>query len=151
MTNVLNLGCGKKPLEGAVNHDIRKHSSHVDIAWDLNEIPWPWEDQSFAFIAAIAVLEHLEINLLESVGECWRILRPGGRMKLKLPHWNHNNTYMDPTHYWMSSLETPQIWDPSTPYGKKYDFYTDRKWKIIKGPWLNRAKSSIHVLMEVIK
>jgi hypothetical protein len=149
--NILNLGCGNKLMEGAVNHDRIKHRSEIDIAWDLNEVPWPWDDQSFKFIAAIAVLEHLRINLIESVGECWRILMPGGRMKMKLPYWNHNNSFMDPTHYWFFAIETPSIFDPSTPYGKKYNFYTDKKWKILKGPWLNRAGSSIHVLMEVRK
>ena len=149
--DVLNLGAGNKPRPEAVNHDLRKHRPEIDIAWDLNDVPWPWEDESFDFVVARAVLEHLRINLLESVGECWRILRPGGRIYLKLPHWNHNNTYMDPTHYWQCAIETPTIFDPETTYGKAYAFYTERKWKIIKGPALNRAKSSILVTMEVRK
>jgi len=85
------------------------------------------------------------------MNECWRILRPGGRIYLKLPHWKHNNTYMDPTHYWRYAIETPTIFDPETPYGQAYAFYTERKWKLIKGPALNRARSSIHVTMEVRK
>lgn len=148
---ILNVGCGNKLIDGAVNLDRVKHREEIDIAHDLNLIPWPFDDNSFDLIVARAVLEHLSINLLESVGECWRILKPGGQLYFKLPHWNHNNTYMDPTHYWQFSIETPTIFDPTTPYGAKYNFYTDRKWKIVKGPWMNKAKSSIHCRMEVIK
>lgn len=148
---VLNLGAGNSPREGAINHDIRKHRSEIDIAWDLNDLPWPWDDESFDLIIAKAVLEHLRINLIESVNECWRILKPDGRMYLKLPYWKHDNTYLDPTHYWRFALETPYVFDPATDYGRKYAFYTDRKWKIIKGPYLNNAKSSILVTMEVRK
>jgi len=147
----LNLGCGNWLIAGAVNLDRVKHRPEVDIVHDLNDLPWPFESESFDFIAARAVLEHLRINLLESVGECWRILRPGGQLYLKLPLWGHNNTYMDPTHYWAFAVETPFIFDPDTDYGKKYAFYTEKKWKIIKGPRANRAKSSLHVTMEVRK
>lgn len=146
--DVLNLGAGNTPREDAINHDLIKHRPEIDIAWDLNDLPWPWEDESFDFIVAKAVLEHLRINVLESVNECWRILRPAGRMYMKLPYWNHENTYMDPTHYWRFALEMPTIFDPETAYGKKYAFYTERKWKLIKGPRLNRAKSSLLVTME---
>jgi predicted SAM-dependent methyltransferase len=147
----LNLGCGGDAREGFVNHDLRKHSPRIDVAWDLNDLPWPWEDESFDLIVAKAVFEHLRLNLLESVGECWRVLRPGGKLWMKLPHWEHNNSYLDPTHYWQFALHTPDIFDPETRYGKRYNFYTERKWKIVKGPKLNRAKSSIIVVMEVRK
>jgi len=149
--DILNLGAGNKPREGAINHDLRQHRPEIDVAWDLNDLPWPWEAEQFDFIVARAVLEHLRVNLVESMNECWRILRPGGRIYLKLPHWKHNNTYMDPTHYWRYAIETPTIFDPETPYGQAYAFYTERKWKLIKGPALNRARSSIHVTLEVRK
>ena len=149
--DILNLGAGNLPRPDAVNHDLRKHRPEIDIAWDLNDLPWPWEDKSFDFIIARAVLEHLRINLMESVNECWRILRPGGRMYLKLPHWRSDISYIDPTHYWKFSLLTPTFFDPDTEYGRAYAFYSDRKWKIVKGPRLNDAKSSIHVTMEARK
>lgn len=149
--SILNLGCGNKLVPDALNHDLRKHRPEIDVAWDLNDLPWPWEDESFDLIVARAVLEHLRINLIESVNECWRLLRPGGRMYLKLPHWKSEISHLDPTHYWKFSLQTPTIFDPDTDFGRAYSFYTDRKWKIVKGPRLNRAKSSIHVTMEVRK
>ena len=149
--DVLNLGAGNKVIKWAVNHDRIRHRPEIDVAWDLNDLPWPWADESFDQIAAIAVLEHLRINLIESVNECWRILRPNGVLVMKLPHWNHEHTYMDPTHYWRFSVGTPTIFDPETEYGNAYAFYTERKWRIVKGPRLNRRKSSIYVTMRVRK
>jgi len=153
---LLNLGAGNMPLvaregEEVVNHDLRKHRPEIDVAWDLNDLPWPWQDNSFDLIIAKAVLEHLRINLLESVGECWRILRPGGRLYLKLPHWEHDHAYLDPTHYWRFSVRTVEIFDPDTEYGKDYEFYMDRKWRIVKPARLNNARSSFAVTMEVRK
>ena len=47
---VLELGCGVRPTPGALHHDRIAHSPHVDIAHDLNELPWPWVDEAFELI-----------------------------------------------------------------------------------------------------
>lgn len=148
---ILNLGAGLRPIEGATNHDRRAHSPWIDVAHDLNDLPWPWADESYDRIVARAVLEHLRINLLDSVNECWRILRPEGTLYLKLPYWHHDNSYLDPTHYWHYSLRTCDMFDPDTEYGRDYTFYTERKWRIIKPARLNGAGSSLHITMQVRK
>ncbi len=149
--DILIIGCGNKTLAGAVNHDRTKHRPEVDIVHDLNDYPWPWADESFDKISADAVLEHLKDDLLTSFAECWRILRPKGLLYLKLPHWKHDTSWMDPTHYWKFSLHTLEIFDPATVYGARYAFYTPFKWKIIKGPFLNPSGSSIIATLEVRK
>jgi len=155
--DVLNLGTGFKPLvhEGwdIINHDLRLDPERpwVTVAWDLNEHPWPWAEESFDLIVACAVFEHLRRNLIETLNECWRILRPQGVLYMKLPYWNHEISYIDPTHYWQFSLRTVEIFDPDKEYGLKYRFYTDRKWKIIQVPKLNDTRSSFSVKMEVRK
>jgi SAM-dependent methyltransferase len=147
----LNLGAGNKIIAGAVNHDRTKHRAEIDVAWNLDVLPWPWDDESFDQIVASAVFEHLRINLIESVNECWRILRPNGLLLMKLPNWQNKSAYLDPTHYWRFALGTPTIFDPATEYGARYAFYTERKWQIVKRPRLNRARSSIYVTMRVRK
>ena len=142
--DILNLGAGNQIIEGAVNHDQVKHRPEIEVVHDLNVLPWPWEDESFDLVVAKAVLEHLRITLFESMDECWRLLRPGGTVYLKLPYWNHDNSFADPSHYWKFALDTLRIFDPSTAYGLAYQFYPHKKWKIIKGPRLNRSRSSIH-------
>lgn len=157
MRRILNLGCGDKfPVLGEgdvlVNHDRLKHRPEVDVVWDLDNLPWPWPDESFDFLVACAVLEHLRITLVESLAECWRILGPGGLLHLKVPYWHHENAYADPTHYWHFSLQTFNFFDPQTKLGRQYGFYRDRRpWKIVKPARLNEAGSSIIATLQVRK
>jgi predicted SAM-dependent methyltransferase len=151
MSDVLNLGAGNRIVEGAVNHDLTKHRAEIEVAHDLDVLPWPWADGSFDKVVATSVFEHLRINLVEALDECWRLLRPGGILYVKLPHWKHDNAYLDPTHYWRYSVHTLKMFDPETGLGKRYGFYTERKWRIVKGPRLNNARSSFAATLEVRK
>lgn len=151
MTAILNLGAGNRIIGDAVNHDLIKHRPEISVAWDLNILPWPWPDNLFDQIVARSVLEHLRINAIESMNECWRILRPGGQIFVKLPHWNSEVAHQDPTHYWLFSAHSLDQLDPDTQRGKDYAFYTTRKWKYLKTPELNKAQSSIIATLEVRK
>ncbi len=157
MIDVLNLGCGNKPVKHedwqVVNHDLRLDPArpYVTVAWDLSILPWPWDDLSFDRIIACAVLEHLRINLFESIGECYRILRPGGVLHVKLPWWKGDNSWLDPTHYWHFSLRTLDMFDPDTKFGHDYRFYGVGKWKIIEPAKLNNAKTSFQAKLQVRK
>jgi len=140
--DILNLGCGRKPIAGAVNHDRVAHADYVDVAHNLNRLPWPWDDNSFDKIAAIAVLEHLDIDLVTALNECHRILRPGGLLVVKLPLWNSERSYDDPTHRWRFSLRSLDQFCPETERGQMYGFYTERKWKYVKRPRPNDDRTS---------
>lgn len=142
----LNVGCGNKPLKGFVNLDLTKHSEHVDVAWDLNEMPWPFEDESFEKVAALSVLEHLRPRLLDSMDELWRILIPGGVAVVKLPHWKANLSWEDLTHLHLVGAGVMDQLDPRTKRGHDYWFYTRRKWRIEK-QLLNKSKTSFHWTM----
>ena len=150
-TDILNLGAGNRIIADAVNHDLVKHRPEIAMAWDLNELPWPWPDNSFDLIWAWSVLEHLKLNLLESLDECWRILRPKGQIYLKIPYWKSDVSYNDPTHRWAFGLNCLDQFDPDTWRGKTYSYYTPRKWKLIKRPEPNHCQSSIIATLEVRK
>lgn len=140
---ILNLGAGNDVMEGAINHDITLHRPEIDIAWDLNKMPWPWLDGTFDLVVAKSVLEHLDHDLLRCMDEVWRVLKPGGRLYVKLPFWNCDVTWSDPTHRRGYGMHIFDQFDPDTERGKEYHFYTPRKWKIVKGPRLNKSGSSI--------
>ena len=148
---VLNLGAGNHLATNAVNHDLIKHRPEIDVAWDLNELPWPWEDGAFDLVLASSVFEHLEIDLLTALNECWRILRPGGQARIKIPYWEHRNAYSDPTHrrppYDFSVFDAV---DPDTKHGKELGYYTERKWKVLKVS-SNKERSAVIGLLEVRK
>ena len=149
---ILNLGCGNLPLGGAVNHDIVRHAPWVDVAHDLNIIPWPWANNEFDTIKAWAVLEHLHRERISIINECWRILKPGGLLVVKLPYWNSEDSHDDLTHYWFTTLHQFDQFDPTTERGRRYGFYTPFKWRLVSSKFSSAGHSSIvHKLMKIIR
>jgi predicted SAM-dependent methyltransferase len=147
---ILNVGCGNRILEDAINLDRTKHRPEVDVVHDLNVTPWPFEDGQFEKIVALAVLEHLDIDLFASFAECWRLLKPGGQLVVKLPLVTGKNAYDDPSHRWFFSLRSLDQFCPETQRGKDYAFYTPYKWRFIKPPAHNAAGTSLWATLEKI-
>jgi SAM-dependent methyltransferase len=127
----LNLGCGDDILPGFVHHDVRRHRPEVDVAHDLRVLPWPWPDDCAEEIRLFDVLEHLP-EVVPALDECWRLLRPGGVLHLRVPHYQHENTWLDPTHRRGFHLESFDYFDPDTRWGSKCGFYTERKWRLLR-------------------
>jgi hypothetical protein len=121
-----------KPLDGYTNHDCHLHSKHVDVAWDLNSLPWPWQDDSAEEVQAQDVVEHLN-DFLAFFDECHRILAPGGHVHVRLPRFDSPNVYLDPTHRRGYHVHNFNYLDPDTPQGaSKGKAYTDRQWRIVQ-------------------
>lgn len=80
----LNFGCGTRIEKGWVNLDIVNHKG-VDVVHDLNKFPYPFKDNYFEVINARFVLEHLD-KLDETMNELCRILKPGGKLLIKVPY-----------------------------------------------------------------
>ena len=127
----LNLGAGADMIGDAVNHDIVKHRPEIAIVWDLNRMPWPWQDETFEHIIAKAVFEHLRPTLVESLNECWRILKPGGTVFVKVPWVGNEHAFDDPTHQHWATIRTFDYFDPDRPLGREYPWYTERKWQVL--------------------
>lgn len=96
----LNLGCGPLLCEwpaGFVHVDIRRP---CDELVDLSVIPWTWADNSVDEIRCWSVMEHLP-NRMAALRECWRILKMGGTLDLRVPHahgiYAHSSDHMN---YW---------------------------------------------------
>lgn len=81
---ILNLGAGHKILKGAINVDAKKYEG-VDMVYNLAYLPWPWQDNSVDGIHCSHVLEHF-FNQEMFIKECYRILKPGGFLRLCVPH-----------------------------------------------------------------
>ena len=98
MISKLELGCGRNPTPGYFHHDRRLHAPHVDFAHDLDQVPWPWSDATFDEVLALDVFEHLHIDVVQWIGECYRILKPGGFLDLRVPVFGTPDHLIDPTH-----------------------------------------------------
>ncbi len=92
----LNLGCGENKKEGYINVD-RQEIVKPDITHDLNVFSYPFSDSSFDLIEAFHILEHLDRPLL-AMAELHRILKPGGRLIIKVPHFSRGFTHAEHTH-----------------------------------------------------
>lgn len=147
----LNLGCGCKIVKGAVNHDLHKHRGEVDIVWNLNKIPWPWMYDEFDKITAVSVFEHLEIDLVVTLNECWRILKPEGKLHLKYPLPTSPTIHDDPTHRWAWSAKVLDFVVPTSRYGRHYPYYTKYKWEIITRKLDKRKRNCYAVLQPIGK
>ena len=97
----LILGCGKhyqKKYQEEVTVDIRAFPC-VDIVFDLNITPWPFENEEFTSISAVHLVEHLN-DLISFMDQCHKILCPGGSLYLETPlaGGDVDLEWADPTH-----------------------------------------------------
>lgn len=92
----LNLGCGNKRLDDAVNLDLTPDTS-PDVVHDLNQTPWPFEAGRFDTVLAYDVLEHVD-DIVAAMEEIHRVCRDGAIVKITVPHFSSGNAFTDPTH-----------------------------------------------------
>ncbi|MFC1722468.1 methyltransferase domain-containing protein [Patescibacteria group bacterium] len=123
---VLNIGCGKTRIPDSIGVDIVKIDDYVDIVHDLNETPYPFENNYADEIHLYHVLEHLTdpINKLE---EMHRILKPGGKLHIRVPHFSSMGAFTDITHvrpfgYWSFDCFSKDSY---------HHFYTKKNYKIL--------------------
>lgn len=145
----INLGCGERRIPGkagkdCVNVDFRE-TSITDVVHDLSVFPWPFEKQQFDNAYAIDIIEHM-VHVVPFLDEAWKILKTGGRLHIRTTYFETEQSYRDPTHHHFFTLESFDFFDPTTPTGKKYHWYTNRKWRVI-----NRALDGQEAVFELEK
>lgn len=83
----LHIGCGDIYFDGWVNIDF--DSDKADLKHDLTE-PLPYGDNTVDFIHSEHFLEHLPVkDGLKLLGECRRVLRPGGVLRIGVPNLSY--------------------------------------------------------------
>lgn len=92
----LNLGSGQYSKEGYVNIDWQA-SSKPDVLHNLNVLPYPFADNTFEYVEASHVLEHLD-KPFDVMQELHRIMKPGGVLHLKVPHFSRGFTHAEHEH-----------------------------------------------------
>lgn len=92
----LNLACGQTRIEGYFGIDI-KPGDTVDAVMDLEQFPWDIESESAEDIICSHYVEHT-VDLIKFMEEVYRILKPGGKIKVIAPYYNNMRAWQDPTH-----------------------------------------------------
>jgi len=119
----LNIGCGRRHREGAVNLDISAGVG-ADVVHDLNCLPWPFADGQFEQIYAYDVLEHVN-DVPRVLEEIHRVSRPGALLCVTVPHFSSANAFTDLTHRHYFS------WRSFDPYvaGDVLDHYSSARFE----------------------
>lgn len=78
-------------------------STNPDVVHDLNQLPYPFQDNEFDEIHAYEVLEHCGAQgdwrfFFNQFYEFWRILKPGGYFIATVPMWDSPWAWGDPGH-----------------------------------------------------
>ncbi len=102
-TKKLNLGCGIDIKPGWINLDSIAIPG-VDVVHDIEHLPLPFANKEFDEILAQDVLEH--VNYTPVLKDLHRILKKGGALHIRVPHFTSKNNFVDPTHKKMFSVST---------------------------------------------
>ena len=96
----LNLDSGNKKIKNYINVD-KFDTFKPDIVHDLENFPYPFEDNSVDNIVLSHVLEHIGQNpddFNNIMKELYRICKNGSLIDITVPHPRHDDFLSDPTH-----------------------------------------------------
>lgn len=120
----LNIGCGKDIRKGFVNLDFIKLDG-IDVVWDLNKYPYPFENNTFDYVSAEHVMEHLD-EPLKPLEELWRICKNKAIIHIIVPNYNSYLATIDLTHKHFYNYETYSLNSVDGPAG----YYTNIKYRV---------------------
>lgn len=122
----LNLGCGKKYIDGYINCDFVS-SVKAEKHFNLNNIPYPFPDNFADEILLDNVLEHL-IDVTTVMEEMYRLLKKNGVLKIFVPYFKSDGAFNDPTHLHYFSERSMDYY--STDF--EYNYYSKARYKIVQ-------------------
>ena len=99
----LNVGCGTDIKKGWVNLDSAAIAG-VDVVHDIENLPLPFPNEHFDEILCQDVLEHTDYPRV--LKDLHRILKKGGALHIRVPHFTSKNNFVDPTHSKLFSVSS---------------------------------------------
>jgi SAM-dependent methyltransferase len=93
---IVDLGCGRRKTPGSVGVDGYAWPD-VDIVADLNQSPWPLDENAFDVVVANHIIEHVA-DVVTFMAEIHRIAADGARVRIVTPHFSSMYSWQDPTH-----------------------------------------------------
>jgi len=88
----IDFGSGIDCKPGFEGVDIKKFNNDVKHVFDLDILPLPFENESVDEIYSSHVMEHLT-NPMQTIAEFYRILKPGGKVIIKVPYFAHPGAF----------------------------------------------------------
>lgn len=124
----IDFGCGQNCTVGPdgvkyTGVDFVKCDG-VDVVHDLTKFPYPFKDESVDEIVSNHFVEHLTgEDFMKFMDECYRILKPGGKMNLTHPYCFSARAFQDPTHKTFIPSERYLYFDKNWRKTNKLDHY----------------------------
>lgn len=106
----LDVGCGRAVAPGTIGVDTRRSSAAAVIA-DARHLPF--RTGTVAAVWCSNLLEHFR-HPEQILAEAHRVLVPGGRLHIRLPHYSSPAAF-HPQHRWYASLQVLRWWARSEP------------------------------------
>ena len=117
----LNIGSGPNKMEGFISVDTIKFNDDIQVV-DCGADIWPWEDNSVEEIHCSHMIEHLDSKQrIHFINECYRVMKPKGKVTIITPHWNSCRAYGDLTHQW-------------PPVSEFWFYYLSKDWRAVNAP-----------------
>lgn len=124
---IINLGCGQTRIPNSIGVDRLKIKTYVDIVHDLDLLPYPFKSNFADEIHMYHVLEHLH-DPLKKLEEIHRILKPGGILYLRVPHFSSLGAFSDISHVRPFGYTTFDCFDRKN----EHHFYTKKEFIILE-------------------
>jgi hypothetical protein len=136
----LDLGCGGTKQKGFLGMDKRKLKG-VDIVHDLEEFPYPLENESCRTIVAAHVVEHIKPwKMIDFMNELWRIMEVDGQLAIAYPYGVNLHFQKDPSHCNVCNQATWTYFDPGY---NLYDVYKPLPWKVENNLWQETGQGEV--------
>lgn len=141
----LDLGCGDVVEAGFSGVDRRKCGQ--TYLFDLSGA-WPMKDSVATEARAIHLLQYLPGHKRTMfANELYRVLKPGAKCSIVIPHWNSSRAYQDPLIEWPPISETTFIYwnaewrkqNKAEHYGLNCDFDFTYGYSVVQ-PWGSKAE-----------
>lgn len=139
--DILDLGAGKDRIPNAIRLDSSA-LANPDVLHDLNNYPYPFDDNSFDLIYCKDVIEHVR-EIVPTMEEIHRIGRNGATLHITTPHYSCSNSFTDPTHLHHLGIFSFDYFCNAN----QWDFYTAVKFEKVKATMvfdLNLKNKVIH-------
>lgn len=127
MSTILNIGCGNTRIPGTIGIDRTEIEDYVDVAHDLDVVPYPFPSESIDKIHFYHVLEHLH-EPIRKLEELHRLLKSNGIIHMRVPHFSSMGAFTDLTHvrpFGYTSFDCLEE-------GHGQHYYTSANFKIIR-------------------
>lgn len=121
---ILDIGCGKNKVEGAIGIDINKDSD-ADIICDI-EKGLSFKDSVFDEVYCNQIVEHIS-DLIRFMEEIHRVSKNQARVFIEAPYYASFTAYQDPTHKTFITEHTFDYFLEKSPYR----YYTKTRFKIL--------------------